>query len=161
MLKKIVWSLIVILLLTVGYFWLNRDAWLHHFNSGHQAVAKEYRQRGADYGRDHDQQACLDKAMRDFDSQCSGYSCTIRYGVFLRGCLETAQTSPQFCKGVPPYHEKLTEMDKYWAKHLCWGKNIRGDGCVLLLHQQQLLCTTGSLDPAAYSPASGASEAEH
>lgn len=148
--KKILLLLILVSVAVAALFWVQKDEWLAEFNAERAEEAEHFRSAGLEYGRHHDQQACLDRALHDFDTQCSGFSCTVKYGRFLDACLETAAHTPGFCAGVPPYHEELSEEDKNWARDLCWGQDIRGEGCRLLLRQQQYFCSgAGEVGAAA------------
>jgi len=136
-----------ILLITLGIIvvlsvlgWLNRESWLADFNADRAYQTAEFKKSGRLFGQEHNQQACLDKTLRSFDG-CLGFSCTVNQGIFLRACLSVAKASPGFCEGVPPYREKPTEDDKSWAKYYCWDRNIRGEGCRLLMKQQQFFCS--------------------
>ncbi len=141
MLKKILLFSLLALLLLFAYLWLNQERWLAQFNAERAAEFERFHRSGLEFGREHDQQACLDKALSDFNTECSGFSCTVRYGQFLRACWQNAAASADFCNGVPPYRDKPSEEDKNWARETCWGQDIRGEGCRLLLRQQQQLCS--------------------
>ncbi|KEA62428.1 hypothetical protein ADIMK_3319 [Marinobacterium lacunae] len=151
MFKKILLVLLVVALLGSGYLWLNKDSFLSEFNQERAEEAQRFRNEGLEYGRSHDQQACLDKALEEFDTQCSGFSCTVRYGKFLNACLETAAQKAGFCDGVPPYREEKTEEDKSWARESCWARDVRGEGCRLLMRQQQFFCQNPDSDAATGS----------
>lgn len=126
------------------YFWIEKDRWLAEFNQQRAEESAEFRAAGFEYGQQHDQQACLDRALQEFNTECSGFSCTVRYGQFLNACWEQAAPTEGFCEGVPPFQETPSEEDKNWARHTCWGQDIRGEGCRLLLRQQQQLCSQAS-----------------
>lgn len=149
MFKKILWTLLVTALVAAGYLWMNRDGIVAEFNQQREAESRAYHAAGQEYGLDHNQRECLDKALSDFDNECTGFSCTVRYGKFFHSCLQTAQPDPDFCQGVPPYHEEKTEEDKAWARETCWQRDIRGEGCRIILRQQQLFCsrTETAADP--------------
>ncbi len=140
MVKKILLALLAIAVLGAAYLWLNKDSIVEEFNQEREQEAKIYRQAGLEYGQNHDQQECLDKALQEFDTQCTGFSCTVRYGKFLNACLETAAETPAFCDGVPAFQEEKSEDEKIWARETCWAQDIRGEGCRLLLRQQQFFC---------------------
>ncbi len=130
-----------VLVIIIGlYAWVNKDRWLMEFNQSRVEQTEQFKSAGDRYGMSNDQQACLDKALNEFDG-CLGYSCTVNQGIFLKACLNQAQPSPGFCEGVPEYREKPTEDDKSWAKYYCWDNNIRGEGCRLLMKQQQYFCS--------------------
>lgn len=169
MLKKIIWTLVLVPVLLGLFLWQVQPAWwlaakaewLADFNSERAELAASWRNDGLAFGRQQDQAACLTRALTDFDG-CTGYQCTVNHGRFLRACLETAAPSEAFCDGVPAFRNELTEDDKSWAKYSCWERNIRGEGCRMLMRQQQLFCSGGSAvtesepesDDAATEPAS-------
>ncbi|GGC10062.1 hypothetical protein GCM10011352_40660 [Marinobacterium zhoushanense] len=142
MLKKVMLALLAIAVVGGGYLWLNRDRFVAEFNQQRAADAQRFHAAGIEFGRNHDQQACLDKALSDFDTQCTGFECTVRYGKFLKACLDSSSVNPAFCQGVPAFNEELSEEDKNWARQSCWGRDIRGEGCRLLMRQQQLFCSS-------------------
>ncbi|WP_432697082.1 hypothetical protein ACQUQP_01635 [Marinobacterium sp. YM272] len=142
MVKKILLALLAVAVLGVAYLWFKKDAIVAEFNQERAEEALVYREAGLEYGRNHDQQACLDEALKEFDTQCTGFSCTVRYGKFLNACLETAAVSETFCDKVPAYQEEKTEDEKIWAREACWAQDIRGEGCRLLLRQQQYFCSS-------------------
>ncbi|MBV1789270.1 hypothetical protein KQ940_14525 [Marinobacterium sp. D7] len=142
MLKKVLLALLALAVLGGGYLWLNRDRFVEDFNRQRAEEVRRFHAAGIEYGRNHDQQACLDKALTDFDTQCTGFECTVRYGQFLKACLDNASVAPAFCQEVPAFNEELTEEDKNWARQSCWGRDIRGEGCRLLMRQQQLFCSS-------------------
>lgn len=140
MVKKFLLFLVVIMLIGSGYLWLNREAWLADFNAERAQQRDEYRQSGELFGSSNTQQTCLAHTLASFDG-CTGFHCTVNHGVFLKACLAKAAPSGDFCHEVPTYRDEPTEEDKTWAKHTCWDQNIRGEGCRLLLRQQQLFCS--------------------
>lgn len=143
MLKKILLALLAIAVLGCVYLWINKDSIVTEFNQERAEEALVYREEGLEYGRNHNQQECLDEALQEFDTQCTGFSCTVRYGKFLNACLETAAVSDTFCDNVPAYQEEKTEDEKIWARETCWNQDIRGEGCRVLLRQQQYFCSNG------------------
>jgi hypothetical protein len=143
MIKKSLLVLLVLALAGSAYLWLNRESFVAEFNQQRAQEAVQFRNAGLEFGRSNNQQACLEKALTDFDTQCTGFSCTVRYGRFLNACLETAAEEPAFCDGVPAYQEEISEEEKAWAREACWARDIRGEGCRLLLRQQQHFCTSG------------------
>lgn len=141
MVKKILLLVLLLALVAGGWFWSQRASWLAEFNAQRAEEAAAYAAAGAAFGGENDQQACLDKALHDFDTRCSGFSCTVKHGRFLDACLEQAAVTPGFCEGVPPYEEKPGEEARSWAREACWARDIRGEGCRLLLRQQQYFCS--------------------
>ncbi len=149
MLKKIILALVLIPVLAGLFLWQVQPAWwqatkaewLAGFNAERAEQAAAWRNEGLAFGRQNDQAACLDKALTAFDG-CTGFACTVNHGRYLRACLETAAAVDGFCEGVPAFREEPAEDDKTWAKHACWDRDIRGEGCRLLMRQQQLFCSS-------------------
>lgn len=154
--KKILLAAILLPLLLGLFLWLVQPVWwqemkaewLADFNAERAAAAAQWRNEGLAFGRQSDQQTCLEQTLTNFDG-CTGFDCTVNHGRFLKACLETASPSAGFCDGVPEYREEPTEDDKSWAKHACWSRDIRGEGCRLLMRQQQLFCSAASGDGGA------------
>lgn len=158
MVKKIIAALVLIPALIGVFLWLvqpdwwqaAKAAWLEEFNAERAEQAAAWRNDGLAFGRANSQSACLDKALTAFDG-CTGFQCTVNHGRFLNACLETAAASDGFCEGVPEFREEPTEDDKSWAKYACWDRNIRGEGCRLLMRQQALFCSGGNVPGATDS----------
>ncbi|MBA4503606.1 hypothetical protein [Marinobacterium marinum] len=159
MLKKTILALVLLPVLVFLFLWQVQPAWwqaaksewLADFNAERAEQAAQWRDRGLTFGRGNGQTACLEKALGDFDG-CTGFECTVNHGRFLKACLETAEPDEGFCEEVPAFREEPTEDDKTWAKHACWERDIRGEGCRLLMRQQQLFCSGGiesPIEPAA------------
>ncbi|MBV0933229.1 hypothetical protein [Marinobacterium weihaiense] len=148
MLKKIILALVLIPALLMLFLWQVQPAWwltakaqwLAEFNAERAEQTAHWRGLGTRLGQSADQAACLDRALTDFDG-CTGFECTVNYGRFLNACLAVAAPADGFCEDVPAFREEPTEDDKTWAKHACWDRNIRGEGCRLLMRQQQLFCS--------------------
>ncbi|MDY6890527.1 MAG: hypothetical protein SVU24_02855 [Pseudomonadota bacterium] len=162
MVKKILLALVLLPLLCGLFLWqVNpgwwqalKSEWLAGFNAEHAQAAARWRNDGLAFGRQSDQQGCLERTLSRFDG-CTGFDCTVNYGRFLRACLESARPSAGFCDAVPPFREEPSEDDKSWARHTCWGRNIRGEGCRLLLREQQLFCGIAEEEPKGTQPKSG------
>lgn len=157
--KKILLALVVLPLLLVLFLWQVNPAWwqdvktewLAGFNAERAEAAARWRNDGLAFGRLNDQQTCLEQSLRNFDG-CTGFECTVNHGRFLKACLETAASSDGFCQDVPAFRDEPTEDDKAWAKDECWGRNVRGEGCRLLMRQQQLFCSAAGETGAASMP---------
>lgn len=141
MFRHLTYGLLVLAVVAAVVGWWNRDAWLASFNEEQQAQTTAFKQQGRAFATGGaDQQTCLDEALSRFDG-CLGYACTVNHGVFLKACLNEAAPTPGFCDGVPEFRDKPTEDDKSWAKHACWNRDIRGEGCRLLMRQQSYFCS--------------------
>ncbi|WP_067867985.1 hypothetical protein [Neptuniibacter marinus] len=141
MIKKLVWGIILLIVLGIFGAWLTQDYWLPEWNKELAEETQLFQEQGGAFGKENDQQACLEQTLSSFD-HCSGFACTVKHGKFLNACLKHAAPSPDFCKDVPAYNEKRSDDDKTWARESCWGRDIRGEGCRLLMRQQQFFCST-------------------
>lgn len=141
MVKKIIWGLVAVIILVIFTAWLTQDHWLPQWNQSIADQTTEYHEKGLSFAATHDQVACLDEALTEYNL-CKGFSCTLIHGKFLRACLSEASATEGFCDDVPAFNEKATEDEKTWARHACWDKNIGGDGCRLLMRQQQFFCAS-------------------
>lgn len=140
MIKKFIWGILFAIAAVIVVAWLTQDQWLPQWNQELAEESVEYRERGLSLGETANQQSCLDEALASFNT-CSGFACTIKHGKFLKACLEVASPAKGFCDEVPEFNEEPTEDDKSWARHYCWDRDIRGEGCRLLMRQQQLFCS--------------------
>lgn len=140
MIKKLVWGVIFVIIIGIFGAWLTQDSWLPGWNAELAQEVEEYERRGLALGKVEGQQACLEETLTSFD-QCSGFTCTVKHGKFLNACLAHATPDESFCKNVPVYKEERSEDDKTWARESCWGRDIRGEGCRLLMRQQQFFCS--------------------
>ncbi len=141
--KKMLWigSLVIVLVGAAVLYWMSQSGWVDDFNQEQNQVFQQKTEEGTAYGATTDQQQCLEKTLADFDG-CQAFRCTVAAGKFLRACLDSASPSEGFCDGVPEYRDEPTEDDKKWAKFICVDRNVRGEGCRMLMRQQQLFCTS-------------------
>ncbi len=129
--------------------WFGAPQWVEQFNDRQREARTSFQAQGRLFGQSADQQACLTRSLADFNNGCMGYDCTLEQDYFLKACLEVAAPTPGFCDAVPAYRNRATEDDKSWAKFTCWENDIRGEGCRLLLRQQQYWCSDGIAADAA------------
>jgi hypothetical protein len=140
--SKVLVGLGLITLLLGLWAWLRGPLWLEQFNERQSDARLTFQTEGRLFGQQHDQQACLARTLENFNG-CTGFDCTLQHDYYLKACLAEAAPTAGFCDGVPAYRLKPTEDDKSWAKYACWDGNIRGDGCRLLMRQQQYECSGG------------------
>jgi hypothetical protein len=140
--RKVLIGLALLSLAFGLWAWLRSPLWLAQFNDRQNDARVTFQAQGQLFGQSHDQQACLTQTLAGFDG-CTGFDCTLQHDYYLKACLAAAAPTPGFCDGVPAYRLTPTEDDKSWAKYACWDGNIRGEGCRLLLRQQQYHCSGG------------------
>lgn len=140
MVKKIVLAILLLIVGGIILAWLTQSYWLDDWNQKLADQTTEHRERGLALGREADQSRCFEETLTNFD-RCSGFACTISHGKFLKACWSVAKPTPGFCDDVPEFNEERSDDDKSWARHGCWGRDIRGEGCRLLMRQQQQMCS--------------------
>ena len=64
------------------------------------AEAERVEAEGAAHGAGNDSNTCLSAGIVRLRS-CDTRVCRVKATIFLRGCLSTAKSSPEFCDGVP------------------------------------------------------------
>ena len=139
-LKALLIVAVVIVLLVLGvigagvYWWMkNKDALL----SRAKAVATE----GRDFGRNSDNQACVDESVSRYKKE-PGISSAISTSIFMRMCLDSSRPTPGFCTDVP----KATEFIKsgQWRVDQCRKIDLASDNyCQQLFQPVQEFCERG------------------
>jgi hypothetical protein len=114
------WALILGLLLMLAAAAV--AALLHWYSSQQDRLRADGRVETAkarEYARTHDQNACVDEALRREDA-CKGITdllCETRAIAFIRACLEAAAKTPHFCDDVPKWKE--TTSVTAWSSSEC------------------------------------------
>ena len=110
-LKALLIVAVVMVLLVLGtigagvYWWAkNKDALL--------ARGKEVMTEGRDFGRQSDNQGCVDEAISRYKKD-PGFGSVISANLFHKACLEASRPTPGFCNDVP----KMLEFMKSAAWH--------------------------------------------
>lgn len=140
-LKALLIVLVVIVLLVLGcigagvYWWMtNKDALM--------ARAKEVATEGRDFGRNSDNQACVDESVSRYKKD-PGISSAISTSIFMRMCLDASRPTPGFCTDVP----KATEFIKsgQWRVDQCRKVDLTSDSyCQQLFQPVQEFCEKGA-----------------
>ncbi len=138
--RKFLFLLVGMLVAGIALLWFSKSTWLPQWNAELADQAQAYKAEGLALGQQHDQDFCLAESLTRFN-QCSGFACTVNHGILLKSCLQEAAPSYGFCDDVPAFQEKPSEDDKSWARDYCWQRDVRGDGCKLLMRQQQYFCS--------------------
>ena len=136
-LKALLIVAVVIVLLVLGvigagvYWWMkNKDALLSR--------AKEVATEGRDFGRNSDNQACVDESVSRYKKE-PGISSAISTSIFMRMCLDSSRPTPGFCTDVP----KATEFIKsgQWRVDQCRKIDLASDNyCQQLFQPVQEFC---------------------
>lgn len=140
-LKALLIVLVVIVLLVLGcigagvYWWTkNKDALL--------ARAKEVATEGRDFGRNSDNQGCVDESISRYKKD-PGMGSLISNSIFMRMCLDASRPTPGFCTDVP----KATEFIKsgQWRVEQCRKIDLASDSyCQQLFQPVQEFCERGA-----------------
>jgi hypothetical protein len=136
-LKVLLIVLIVIILLVVGvvgagvFWWMrNKDRLISR--------AKEVATEGQDFGRNSDNQGCVDASISRYKQE-PGLTNAISTGIFMRTCLNASRPTPGFCDDVP----KATEFVKsaQWRVEQCRRIELSRDNyCQQLFQPVQEYC---------------------
>jgi len=136
-LKALLIVLVVIVVLVVGVivagvYWLsrNKDALI--------AKGKAVVTEGRDFGRNSDNQGCVDESISRYKQE-PGFTSTISTTIFMRACLDSSRPTPGFCDDVP----KQTEFIKsaQWRISQCRRVDLASDNnCQNLFQPVQQFC---------------------
>jgi len=131
----IVVVLLVVGLVGAGVFWWmrNKDALM--------ARAKEVVAEGKEFGRNHDNQACVDETVSRYKKE-PGFGSAMSSNFFMRSCLEASKPTDGFCEDVP----KTTEFMKsaQWQIDQCRRVDLSKDSyCRQLFQPVQQFCEKG------------------
>ena len=139
-LKALLIVAVVIVLLVLGcigagvYWWTkNKDALIGR--------AKQVTTEGRDFGRNSDNQGCVDESISRYKKE-PGFTSAISNSIFMRSCLDTSRPTPNFCTDVP----KATEFMKsaQWRVDQCRKIDLSSDSyCQQLFQPVQEFCERG------------------
>ena len=140
MFAKLFVGFLVVVAVLAGYLWSNQAEIVANFNEQRSLEREQSQQAGRLFGEKNDQNACLTRTLADFDG-CQEFGCSVSSGLFLKNCLAVAAPNSALCEGVPAFQEVPSEDDKHWAKYECIDRNIRGEGCRMLMRQVSQFCS--------------------
>jgi hypothetical protein len=124
--------LLVVGVVVVGAVWWsrNKDALISR--------AKEVVAEGKDFGRQSDNQGCVDEGISRYKKD-PGLSSALSTSIFMRTCLDASEPTPGFCDDVP----KETEFIKsaQWRVEQCRRVDLSRDSyCQNLFQPVQQFC---------------------
>jgi hypothetical protein len=136
-LKALLIVLIIGLLLIVGvvgagvFWWMrNKDALM--------ARAKEVVTEAKDFGRNTDNQGCVDESISRYKKE-PGFSSAISNSIFMRTCLDASKPTPGFCNDVPGKTEFMRSGE--WRRDQCSRVDLSKDSyCQQLFQPVQDFC---------------------
>jgi hypothetical protein len=140
-LKALLIVAVVIVLLVLGcigagvyYVSRNKDAWI--------AKGKAVVTEGRDFGRNSDNQGCVDESISRYKKE-PGFTSVISNSIFMQSCLDSSRPTPSFCADVP----KGTEFVKsaQWRVDQCSRVDLSKDSyCQQLFQPVQEFCERGA-----------------
>jgi len=125
----------IVAVVGAGVFWWmkNKDALL--------ARAKEVVAEGKQFGRQSDNQGCVDEALSRYKKE-PGFSSAMSNNFFLRSCLEASRPTPGFCDSVPRATEFMKTAE--WQLNQCRRVDLSTDNyCRQLFQPVQQFCEHG------------------
>jgi hypothetical protein len=128
--------LLVVGVVAAGAFWWmrNKDALMNR--------AKEVVAEGRDFGRNTDNQGCVDESVSRYKKE-PGFGTAFSSSIFMRTCLDSSRPTAGFCDNVP----KTTEFMKMaeWRRDQCKRVSLSGDSyCQQLFQPVQEFCDKGA-----------------
>ena len=100
--------------------------------------AKEVMTEGREFGRNTDNQGCVDETLARYKKE-PGFASGISSSIFSRACLDASRPTPGFCTDVP----KPTEFIKsgQWRVEQCRRADLSSDSyCQQLFQPVQEFC---------------------
>src|SRR5258708_189301 len=149
-LKALLAVAIIIVLLVVGVI-VGGVVWWSRNKPRLLARGKEVMTEGREYGRNTDNQGCVDESISRYKKE-PGFTSAISTGLFNRTCLDASRPTAGFCSDVP----KPTEFIKsgQWRVEQCRRVDLSKDSyCQQLFQPVQEFChkVAGKSSPASNS----------
>jgi hypothetical protein len=126
-------ALIVVaaVLFSVGAYWFTQN------KDRIAAGAKKSMEDGAAFGRQTDNQGCVDEALARHKRD-NGFTSAIANNLFLQGCLRASRPTPNFCDAVPRQSEITKSIS--WRLDKCAEAGVNDQYCGNLFAQVQTFC---------------------
>ena len=147
-LKALLIIAIIAVLLVVGVV-VGVVVWWSHNKDRVIGGIKESTTQGRDFGRNSDNQGCVDQALLRYKKD-PGFTSAISTNLFTKACLDASRPTAGFCNDVP----KVTEFIKSaeWRAAQCRRIDLAKDNyCPQLFQPQQEFCERGALKSAPES----------
>jgi hypothetical protein len=139
-LKALLVVAIVVVLLVVGLV-VGGVVWWSRNKATLMGRAKEVMTEGRDYGRNADNQGCVDETISRYKKD-PGFTSVISNSIFTRACLETSRSTPGFCSDVPKATEFMKSRE--WRRSQCSRVALSSDSyCPQLFQPVQEFCEKG------------------
>ena len=139
-LKALLAVAIIVVLLVVGVV-VGGVVWWSRNKDKLMGRAKEVMTEGREYGRNTDNQGCVDESVSRYKKE-PGFGSVISTSLFTRACLDASRPTTGFCSDVP----KPTEFIKSgeWRAAQCRRVDLSSDSyCQQLFQPVQEFCERG------------------
>src|ERR1700686_2100792 len=139
-LKALLAVAIIVVLLVVGVV-VGGVVWWSRNKDKLMGRAKEVMTEGREYGRNTDNQGCVDESISRYKKE-PGMGSVISNSIFMQMCLDNSRPTPNFCADVP----KATEFMKsaQWRVEQCRKIDLSSDSyCQQLFQPIQQFCERG------------------
>jgi hypothetical protein len=136
-LKALLAVAIIVVLLVVGVV-VGGVVWWSRNKDRLVGRAKEVMTEGREFGRNADNQGCVDESISRYKKE-PGFSSAISTSIFSRACLDASRPTPGFCNDVP----KPTEFVKsgQWRVEQCRKVDLSSDSyCQQMFQPVQEFC---------------------
>ena len=111
------------------------------------ARAKEVVTEGREFGRNSDNQGCVDESVSRYKKE-PGFTTVLSNSVFTRACLEASRPTTGFCDDVPKQTEFIRTAQ--WRIEQCRKVDLSKDSnCQSLFTPVQQFCEERALKPKA------------
>jgi len=140
-LKALLAVAIIVVLLVVGVV-VGGVVWWSRNKDRLMGRAKEVMTEGREFGRNADNQGCVDESISRYKKE-PGFSSAISTSIFSRACLDASRPTPGFCNDVP----KPTEFVKsgQWRVEQCRKVDLSSDSyCQQMFQPVQEFCERGA-----------------
>lgn len=140
-LKVLLAIAIIVVLLVVGVV-VGGVVWWSRNKDKLMGRAKEVMTEGREFGRNTDNQGCVDESIARYKKE-PGFGSAISTNLFNKACLENSRPTSGFCNDVP----KVTEFIKSaeWRKSQCTSVALGSDSyCPQLFQPVQEFCERGA-----------------
>jgi hypothetical protein len=137
---KALFAVAIIVVLLVGAVVVGGVVWLSRNKDKLMGRAKEVMTEGRDFGRNTDNQGCMDETVSRYKKE-PGFTSVISTSIFTRACLDASRPTPGFCNDVP----KATEFVKsgQWRVAQCRRVDLSSDSyCQQLFQPVQEFCAS-------------------
>jgi hypothetical protein len=143
---KALLAVAIVVVLVVGAVIVGGVVWFSRNKDKLLGRAKEVMTEGRDYGRNTDNQGCVDETVSRYKKD-PGFTSAISSSLFSRACLEASRPTPGFCDDVPQPTEFMKSAQ--WTKEQCRRADLSSDQyCQQLFQPVQGFCVKGLHKPA-------------